>query len=170
MHLTRAAELLVKKDVLAYVVEMPTNTAILGSKTFKVYIRGVTISKHAGALRSIQNSLAKLEKEQDALEQQHRVTRDHGLLGDIEAKIDEYHEQAQSEVEHLEKYAMVHIYGEGERLGATLTVTVHPCRDDAAILEIQDELRHPSYDMDKIVWRFCRYYSNLFMAQRARLS
>ncbi|KAJ1100061.1 hypothetical protein NDU88_005150 [Pleurodeles waltl] len=81
-------------------------------ETFKVSIRGVAISKHAGVLRSIQNSLVKLDKELATLKQQHRVMVDLGLFGDIKGKIDEYHEQAQQEVEHLGKYSVAHRYEE----------------------------------------------------------
>ncbi|KAJ1216713.1 hypothetical protein NDU88_004314 [Pleurodeles waltl] len=99
------------------------------------------------------------------MEQQHRVTGDQGLLSDIKAKIDEYHEQAQHEVEHLGKYAVARIYWEGERPGATLAAAVCLLRDDTTMLEIQDEQGHPVYDTEVIFHRFCRYYSNLYMVQ-----
>ncbi|KAJ1115936.1 hypothetical protein NDU88_004156 [Pleurodeles waltl] len=63
-------------------------------KTFKVYIQVVTLSKHAGVLRSLCDRLARLETEISDLESQHRDMADSRLLGDIRTKLDEFHETA----------------------------------------------------------------------------
>ncbi|KAJ1107642.1 hypothetical protein NDU88_005032 [Pleurodeles waltl] len=89
-------------------------------------LRGITLPKHVGVHSSIRNRLAQLDLELAELEWQHMETEERHLLASIKTKIDECHKVSQSEVNHLGKYAVARVYGEGERPGATLAALLQP--------------------------------------------
>ncbi|KAJ1127163.1 hypothetical protein NDU88_005566 [Pleurodeles waltl] len=134
-------------------------------ETFNVYIRGITIAKHAGVLRSIRGRLHLLEREISQLEQDHQVTADAHILGHINNKIQEFQEMALSEVQHLGKYATARLYGEGDRPGGVLAGLIRPNRDKNTITVIKagdgSELRDP----ERIADKFRDYYQSLYTSR-----
>ncbi|KAJ1126039.1 hypothetical protein NDU88_004452 [Pleurodeles waltl] len=83
-------------------------------ETFKLYIRGINIAKHAEDLQMIPGRLDFLEKELTQLEREHLRTSDSQKLGRIHTKFVEFQDTALTEVQHMGKYATARIYGEGE--------------------------------------------------------
>ncbi|KAJ1196784.1 hypothetical protein NDU88_000648 [Pleurodeles waltl] len=80
-------------------------------EAYKVYICAVTITKHAGVLKSLQGRLARLEKEIGQLKGEYLTTGDARPLGLIYTKLMEFQEIAHTEVKHMGKYAMARAYG-----------------------------------------------------------
>ncbi|KAJ1199216.1 hypothetical protein NDU88_003054 [Pleurodeles waltl] len=133
-------------------------------ETFTVYIQGVTLSKYAGVLRSLCSRLVNSEVEISDLEKQRRETVEKNLLGSIKAKIDEYPETVQSEVNQLGKYAITQMYGEVECPGALAWLMLHRRYVDV-ILEELDEQWQPSHTTKTIFDLFSRYYTDLYTLQ-----
>ncbi|KAJ1082417.1 hypothetical protein NDU88_002585 [Pleurodeles waltl] len=82
-------------------------------ETLKVYIRGVTISKHAGVLRSISECLCTLERE---LAQLQVLSTGDQILGRVHAKLTEFQDTALAEVQHMGEYATARCMGSGRDL------------------------------------------------------
>ncbi|KAJ1217912.1 hypothetical protein NDU88_005499 [Pleurodeles waltl] len=77
--------------------------------------------------------------------------------------MDEYHELAQCEVNHLGRYAVGRVYD--EHSGATLAATLHCCQVRDSILEMQDEQEHLVHTTEAIAEFVHRYYIMFYMAQ-----
>ncbi|KAJ1141380.1 hypothetical protein NDU88_007713 [Pleurodeles waltl] len=78
----------------------------------EVYIRGITIAKHAGVLRSVRGKLDTLEREIAQLEQTHLHTMDVPALEAMRTKLEEFQDTALTELQHMGKYAAACVYGE----------------------------------------------------------
>ncbi|KAJ1166410.1 hypothetical protein NDU88_006814 [Pleurodeles waltl] len=102
-------------------------------ETFKVYIREITIAKHAGVLKSIRGCLRLLELE---LAQNHQNTADNQTLWHIHAKLLEFQDTALAEIQHLGKYTTARAYGEGERPGSVLANLIRPNREKSIIIAV----------------------------------
>ncbi|KAJ1090692.1 hypothetical protein NDU88_003821 [Pleurodeles waltl] len=131
-------------------------------ETFEMYIHGVTITKHAGVLKSLRGSLARLEKEIVQLEGEHRNSGDARLLGLIHTKLTEFREIAQTKLQYMGKYDMAHTYRVRDHPGATLAALLHTSGEADMILEIQDEGGKMLQDPDAIARRFRHYYATLY--------
>ncbi|KAJ1105429.1 hypothetical protein NDU88_002835 [Pleurodeles waltl] len=98
-------------------------------ETLKVCIRGVTISKHAGVLRSIRGRLCMLEWELAQFEQEQVLNADDQTSGHMRDKLTEFQDTALTEDQHLGKYATAWVYGHGERPGSALANVIHPNKE-----------------------------------------
>ncbi|KAJ1172876.1 hypothetical protein NDU88_004731 [Pleurodeles waltl] len=99
------------KSIKEYFQEMIGSVPKFGTvwEVFSVYIRGIAIAKQAGDLKSLCNRLALLEQEIAQLEREHLATEDKQFLGQIHEKLIEFNDIAQSEVQHMGKYAPAHV-------------------------------------------------------------
>ncbi|KAJ1114842.1 hypothetical protein NDU88_003072 [Pleurodeles waltl] len=126
-------------------------------ETFKVYIRGITIAKHAWVLKSFRGCLQLLEQDLAQLEQNHQTSADNQTLGHMHAKLLEIQDTALAEIQHLEKYATACVYGEGERPSSVLANLIRPNRE---IIAVQAEDSSVLRDPERTVARFREYYQS----------
>ncbi|KAJ1187564.1 hypothetical protein NDU88_004339 [Pleurodeles waltl] len=131
----------------------------------QVYIRGVSISKHAGVLRSIRGWLQKLESELADRDRAHVAPADVSILGQIKMKLEEYNELTQDEVTHLGKYATARVYGGGERLSTTLTAFTRRGRDVNEVMSVMDDQGILVFGTPQVAEQFPAYYTDLHLSQ-----
>ncbi|KAJ1177668.1 hypothetical protein NDU88_002920 [Pleurodeles waltl] len=136
-------------------------------EAFKVYIRGITIEKHAGVLRSVRGRLDTLERELAQLEQTHLYTTDGLVLEAMHTKLEEFQDMAITEFQHMGKYATACVYGEGERPGMVLVNLICPSRGRDMITKVQAEDDKELTDPEQIVARFHEYYEGLYTSKIA---
>ncbi|KAJ1082372.1 hypothetical protein NDU88_002540 [Pleurodeles waltl] len=134
-------------------------------EAFKVYIRGITIAKNAGVLRSICGTLDLLERKLAQLEQVHLHTANNQILGNMHAKLEDFPDTALTEVHHMGKYATARVYGEGERPGTVLANMIRPSRERDMITAVQAEDGSELTDPEQIVNRFREYYEGLYTSK-----
>ncbi|KAJ1218037.1 hypothetical protein NDU88_005623 [Pleurodeles waltl] len=130
-------------------------------ETFKVYIRGITIMKHAGVLKSLHGYVAHLEAEISQLEHEHQVTAGKQLLNLIHEKLRDFQDTAHNEVQHMGMYVTAHAYGEG----AVLAAMMHPIRELDTLLELQGTDGHMITDPVDITTRFQEYFKELYASK-----
>ncbi|KAJ1088148.1 hypothetical protein NDU88_001307 [Pleurodeles waltl] len=131
-------------------------------EAFKVYVHNVTTAKHVGVLRALCNSLSRLETEIADLESKLMEGKDDNLLSSIIDKLVEFQEVAQNEVMHRGKYAVVRVYGEGERPGTILAVLLRPYHENNVIMQIQDDTERVWSDAESTVGKFHDYNGDLY--------
>lgn len=134
-------------------------------ESFKVYIRGVVISKHAGVLRSIQRRLTLLEKDIHHLECSLSESRTTHNAAQLKLKLLEFQETANDELSHMGKYATARVYGERDRPGAILAGLLRPKRELDNMVGMLDDSRTPLNTTDDIVTHFQEHYQNLYTSQ-----
>ena len=74
-------------------------------KTFKVYIRGITISKQSGVLRSIRAQLRSLKTELTLVEWRYDTLKSPVVLAEMNRLMIQFREAADREVAFLGKQA-----------------------------------------------------------------
>ncbi|KAJ1208347.1 hypothetical protein NDU88_003733 [Pleurodeles waltl] len=134
-------------------------------ETFKFYIWGIPIAKHAGVLKSNRGHLQLLERDLAQLKWDHQTSADNQTLGHIHAKVREFHDTAQEEIQHLGKYTTARAYGDGERPGSVLANLIHPNREKSAIIAVKAEDGTALRDPECIVYRICEYYQSLYTSR-----
>ncbi|KAJ1119249.1 hypothetical protein NDU88_007435 [Pleurodeles waltl] len=136
-------------------------------ETFRVYIRGVTIAKHAGVLKLIRRHLCSVGKELAQLQQEHMHRVDSWTVGNIHAKLIEFQDTALMAIHNLGKYATAGEYGEGERPGLVLANLIHPNREKHMIIAVQAEDGSEIQEPELIAGRFRDYYESLYASSVA---
>ncbi|KAJ1105183.1 hypothetical protein NDU88_002591 [Pleurodeles waltl] len=85
----------------------------------------------------------------------------------MHAKLTEFQDTALAEVQHLGKYAMARVYGEGERPGSALVNVIRPNKESSLIIAIQaddgGEIREP--ELIACIFRDC--YESLYISRVA---
>ncbi|KAJ1084846.1 hypothetical protein NDU88_004992 [Pleurodeles waltl] len=130
-------------------------------EAIKAYIQGMTITEHAGVLRSLHTRLHELEAETADLERRLEGGNDESVLSSLRSKLVEFQETAQSKVGHMGKHGVAHVYREGGKPGATLATLLCPTRGNEVILQIQVYAGQVSSGAKPVVERFCGYYTDL---------
>ncbi|KAJ1101537.1 hypothetical protein NDU88_006604 [Pleurodeles waltl] len=98
------------------------------------------------------------------IEKQHKDFGERCLPATIKSKMDEYHELAQTEVNHLGKYVVALVYCEGKHPSAIVAAVLRHSWDSEAILEVQIEQVHMLHSTKAIADRFRRYHTTLYEA------
>ncbi|KAJ1172032.1 hypothetical protein NDU88_003887 [Pleurodeles waltl] len=138
---------------------------------FTTYTRDVRIwaSCHPGVdLREVvvdPGGRGRLERELAQLEQEQVLGADDGALGHIRAKLSEFQDTAMAEVQHMGKYAMTRVYGEGERPVSTLAKVIRPNKDNNLTTVIQAEDGSEIRELELIPNRFREYYESLYASR-----
>lgn len=130
-------------------------------ETFKVYIRGMAIKKHAGVLRSIRNRLELLETKLTKLEADFLDNTSH-TQEQLKDTLEEYHSIADSKLKHMGRYAMAREYGEGDRPGSVLAALARRRSESSNISGLLDEEGTLLTEQADINSRFSRYYQELY--------
>lgn len=136
-------------------------------ETFKLYIRGITISKHAGVLKPIRTRLQHVEATLKILEGRQQATEDPQILAQIRTLITEFNELAEDEVKYLGKYATARTYAEGDRPSSTLEAMVRPHRGDSPISCMHNKMDELVDTTPAILEAFADYYQGLYMTRGA---
>lgn len=131
-------------------------------ETFKVYIRGIAISKHSGVLRSIRNRLAQLVQTLHTLEAEFLANNTSQTAESFKTTLEEYHTEADREVKLLGKYAVARTYGEGERPGAVLASLMRGQRHTTLPIILEDEAGKRIEEPDKVADQFKTYYTDVY--------
>lgn len=134
-------------------------------EAFKMYFRGIAISKHSGVLHAIRSQLVYLERQLTELEAV--LCREGAVEGDDELQktLVEYQEAADNEVQHMGKYAVTRSYGEGDRPGATLAALLRRRREASMITAILSEDGELVTDPEHIANQFRHYYDTLYRSR-----
>ncbi|KAJ1091065.1 hypothetical protein NDU88_004193 [Pleurodeles waltl] len=155
----RAADSRARKDG-----QTGMSTHIVISAT--IPIASTSTNQLTGFFHFISNQKAQFEKEVADLQEQHVATEERYLLTSIKTKINGYHDVMQRGGNHLGKYAVAPVYGEGERLGTSLAASLQPCRDSNVVLEVLDEQGQSVHTTEAEADCFHRYCTALYTAHQ----
>ncbi|KAJ1123380.1 hypothetical protein NDU88_001850 [Pleurodeles waltl] len=106
-----------------------------------------------------------LERDLAQLEQDHQNAAASQTLGQIYAKLLEFHGTALAEVQHLGKYANAQMYGEGERPSSVLANLIRPNREQNVIIAVQAADGSEIRGLEHILARLREYYQSLYASR-----
>lgn len=135
-----------------------------------MYIRGVAMSKHSGVLRSLRQRLMLFERKIGDCESRALLEGNAANTEALKQLLAEYQEEADTEVQHLGKYARARAYGEGDRPGSVLANMMKAKRHKTTVLAIRSAEGALLTEEEEIANRFRQYYSELYASRASGMS
>ncbi|KAJ1157658.1 hypothetical protein NDU88_010362 [Pleurodeles waltl] len=85
----------------------------------------------------------------------------------MRTKLEEFQDTELTEIQHMGKYAVAHVYGEGERPGMVLANMILPSRERDTITKVETADGKELTDLEQIMTRFREYCKDLYTSKIA---